>query len=101
MILTPGKASIIVLSSLCLHNMLRELSRSSDTPDGYVDIESDDGTIQLGNWRENDNLVDFVVQPKTNYKGHNKPLKSAQKIRDTLADHFLGPGALPLQWSMV
>ena len=92
--LTPGKAAIIVLASLCLHNMRRELSRNSYTPDGYTDMEKENGTVHLGTWWENDNLVDFVV-------GHNKPTQSAQKIRDALADHFLGPGALPWQWEII
>ena len=101
MLLSPGKAAIIVLCSLCLHNMLRDLSRNSYTPDGYTDMEKENGTVHLVTRRDNDNLVDFVVHPKPNYVGHNKPTKSSQKIRDALADHFFGPGALPWQWEMI
>ena len=40
MYLDPDEATIITLASLVLHNMLRQLSHESYTPDGFIDMET-------------------------------------------------------------
>lgn len=99
MCLDPDKATVITLSTLVLHNMLRELSNESYTPDGFIDVETEVGDIVAGEWR-NENIGESVLQslPKSNTR---KATKNAQHIRDSFADHFWGPGQIPWQWKML
>ena len=52
MCFNPEKATIITLATLVLHNMLRQLSYKSYTPEGYIDMETESGDIVKGEWRE-------------------------------------------------
>lgn len=99
MCLDPDKATIITLSTLVLHNMLRQFSYESYTPDGFLDVETEVGDIVAGEWR-NENNGESVLQslPKSNTR---KATKNAQHIRDSFADHFWGPGQIPWQWKML
>ena len=48
MYLDPDKATTITLASLVLHNMLRQLSHGSYTPDRFIDMETSNGEILQG-----------------------------------------------------
>ena len=48
MYLDPDKATIITLTILVLHNMLRQLSYESYTPDGYISMETESEDIIEG-----------------------------------------------------
>ena len=58
MALSPDKATIITLASIVLHNLLRQTSRHSYTPEGYTDTFEEDGEVIPGSWREEAN-IDF------------------------------------------
>ena len=65
MYLDPDKATTITLASLVLHNMLRQLSHESYTPDGFNDMETSNGEILQGEWRE-ENVGASVLQSLPN-----------------------------------
>ena len=48
MYLDPDKATIITLTILVLHNMLRQLSSESYTPEGYISMETESEDIIEG-----------------------------------------------------
>ena len=48
MCLDPDKATIITLVILILHNMLRQLFYESFTPEGYIDMETENGHMVEG-----------------------------------------------------
>ena len=52
MCLDPDKATIITLATLVLHNVLRQLSYESNTPEGYTNMETESGDIVEGGWRK-------------------------------------------------
>lgn len=100
MCLDPDKATTITLAALVLHNMLRELSSDSYTPEGYIDQETESGDLIEGEWRE-ENVGASVLQDLPSRRSGNKPTKNAENNRDVFADHFWGPGQLPWQWKMI
>ena len=65
MYLDPDKATTITLASLVLHNMLRQLSHESYTPDGFIDMEKSNGEMLQGEWRE-ENFGASVLQSLPN-----------------------------------
>ena len=99
MYLDPDKATTITLASLVLHNMLRQLSHESYTPDGFIDMETSNGEILQGEWREG-NVGASVLQSLPNCNTR-KTTKRAQEVRDAFANHFWGPGQIPWQWKMI
>ena len=96
----PDKATTITLASLVLHNMLREMSKDSYAPDGYLDEEMDGGEYTNGNWR-NENLGQFLLHGLTPNRSNNRASQSAEYVREVLTDHFWGPGQIPWQWKMI
>ena len=99
MCLDPEKATTITLATLVLHNMLRELSSQSYTPEGFVDTETKNGEILLGDWRE-ENAEVSVLRTLPSCSSRNVT-KQAQEVRDKFAEHFWGPGQIPWQWKMI
>lgn len=99
MCLHPDKAALITLASLVLHNMLRDQSRESYTPDGFVDEEFD-GELKDGTWRS-EALGDTILHGLSASRSNNRASKSAEYVREVLADHFWGPGQVPWQWKMI
>ena len=95
--LAPDKAKDITMATVVLHNMLRSKSKDSYTPEGSLDQETATGAIQLGDWR-NESTSFATSLPKTK---SNRASKSAEKIREILADHFYGPGQIPWQWKIL
>ena len=98
MALAPDKAVDIALASVALRNLLREKSRESYTPSEFIDDEMSNGDIRLGAWRSDDQPIFTHSLPKT--KSSHSP-KSAEKVRNILADHFYGPGQIPWQWNVL
>ena len=54
----PIRASVenverYVLAAMALHNYLRQTNNASYTPNGFVDSENNNGSIRLGEWRNN------------------------------------------------
>lgn len=98
MYLNPDKATIITLAALVLHNMLRQLSRESYTPDGFIDFENESGNVVYGNWREENVAVLKDVPAK---RRGNKASKQAENVREVFVEHFWGPGQIPWQWKMI
>ena len=102
MCLDPDKATIITLATLVLHNMLRQLTYESYTPEGYNDMETESWDVVEEEWRE-ENVGASVLQslPKSNTQ---KATKHAQHIRDaftTCIYYYLQPGQIPWQWKMI
>ena len=99
MYLDPDKATTITLASLVLHNMLRQLSHESYTPERFIDMETGNGEILQGEWRE-ENVGVSVLQSLPNCNTR-KTTKHAQEVRDAFENHFWGPGQIPWQWKMI
>ena len=95
----PDKATTITLASLVLHNILRQLSHESYTPDGFIDMETSNGETLQGEWRK-ENVGASVLQSLPNCNTR-KTTKRAQEVRDAFANHFWGPGEIPWQWKMI
>ena len=97
----PDKVQIVTMASLVLHNMLRELSKESYTPDGYIDaIDEITGEVTDGSWRD-ENLTTTAFCGLQPSRGNNRSSNTANYIRDVFADHFWGPGQIPWQWKMI
>ena len=92
--LDPDKVTIITLVTLALHNMFRQLSYESYTPEGYTDMETESEDIIEGEWRK-ETVGASVLQslPKSNTR---KATKHAQSIRYAFANHFWKPGQVSL-----
>ena len=60
-----------------LHNMLRQLSHESYTPDGFIDMETSNGEILQGEWRE-ENIGASVLQSLP-FVAHEKQLSVPKK----------------------
>ncbi|XP_057317786.1 uncharacterized protein LOC130662861 [Hydractinia symbiolongicarpus] len=99
LMLSPEKATIITLASLVLHNMLRDLSKESYTPQGFIDFECENGEVELGRWREG-SYTESIIQ-KLPVNRSNRATNSAEYIREVFADHFYGPGQIPWQWNQL
>lgn len=97
--LNPDKATMITLAALVLHNMLRQHSYESYTPEGFIDFETEVGDVVGGEWRD-ENIGESVFKslPKSDTRNASK---NAQLIRDSFANHFWGPGQIPWQWKML
>ena len=73
MCLDPDKVTIITFATLALHNIFRQLSYESYTPEGYIHMETESGDIVEGEWRE-ENVGASVLQslPKSNTRKATK-----------------------------
>ena len=95
--LAPDKAKDITMATIVLHNMLRTKGQGSFTPEGSMDQEVSSGGVELGDWREdNVSLTNALSKIKS-----NRASDSAENIRNTLVDHFYGPGQIPWQWKIL
>ena len=96
MALSPDKVVTITLATIALHNLLRTKGKTLYTDDCALDKENEDGSLTPGSWRSVQNVCRNLGKNKDNHAQ-----KSAENIRDILADHFYGPGAIPWQWNML
>lgn len=95
--LNPDKVCLLVQASVVLHNMLCTKSRDTYLPVGYADSVNADGSINDGEWR-NDNSTSTLRPLRPQSVGNNRK-KTANEIRETLARYFVGPGAVEWQWN--
>ncbi|XP_046142221.1 uncharacterized protein LOC123987922 [Osmia bicornis bicornis] len=94
LLLEPEKAQIVVTTILCLHNYLRQHSKTLYTPHGAVDYEDENGKQMDGSWRNDPDKMNSMLSLQ------RKPRRSAtalEKIRDELADYYSHEGAFPWQ----
>ena len=92
--LPPDVVAVLVQASIALHNMLCTKSRESYNPPGFADEISPEGDVVLGKWREEpDELI-----PLQSQRAGNNTKKNAEKVREYLADFFIGPGQVGWQW---
>ena len=89
MALSPEKSVTITLATVALHNILRKKGRLLYTNENVLNRENKDGSVTEGNWSNDANFL--VNIPK---KKNNHAQKSSNKVRDTFADHFYGPGTI-------
>lgn len=97
MLLSPEKATLVVLACVYLHNFLRKSkhSRKNYTPPGTFDEEKD-GKIIPGLWRqgnENRNAESFLPIPKIGRKSS----VNCEAIRNTFASYFMCEGSVSWQ----
>ena len=75
-----------VLSCLCLHNYLRQTENLLYCPHGFVDIQTGDGEIRVGEWRSI--KVDHnVLEPLDKLRG-GLSKHEARQVRETLKEYF-------------
>jgi len=85
MCLNSDKATKITLAALVLHNMLREYSRATYTPDDFIDHEMENGEINEGQWR-GENVGEMVLRDLPAKCNGNKSRSYAVKVK------YLGNG---------
>ncbi|CAH2014684.1 unnamed protein product [Acanthoscelides obtectus] len=93
MLVSPEKATLVVLACIYLHNFLRKSkhSRNTYTPSGTFDDEKE-GKIIPGQWRqgsENKNAESFLPIPKIGRKSS----ANCEAIRNEFATYFMGEGS--------
>lgn len=99
--LNPDKATTITLAALVLHNMLRDLSPDSYTPEGFIDEEDEEtGIVTHGTWRQQD-LRNAAFRDLQSDRSSCRSTHTGSYIREVFADHFFGPGQIPWQWKMI
>lgn len=92
MLLSPSKATKVVLAVVHLHNFLRKRSSQKYTPHGSLDMETETG-ITSGSWRndgEHSSLLPLTNVPR-------RSGNDANEIRLHLAQHFATNGIIPWQ----
>lgn len=97
MLLSPEKATTVVLTCVYMHNFLRKskLSRNIYTPHGAFD-EDNEGEVISGTWRheiENNNSQSFRPIPRIG----RKSAASCEAIRNEFAEYFMGEGSVSWQ----
>ena len=97
MALSSEKTVTITLATVALHNMLRTKGRLLYTDENAFGREKEDGSVTEGNWRSIG--ANFLVNIPKNKNNHAQKL--AEKVRDTFANHFYGPGDSPWQWNVL
>ena len=93
-----------VLACLALHNFLRQTSNASYTQNGFADSEDTDGTIYLGEKRDQLERNDSETNCIRNIRGKRgwRQREEAVSMRDALKDYFnSSEGGVPWQLSLV
>lgn len=91
-LLSPDKATKVVLAVIHLHNFLRKKSSQKYTPRGSLDIETETETIP-GSWRNDSELLSLLPLTSLPRRSGN----DAKETRLHLAEHFMTNGAIPWQ----
>lgn len=97
-LLPPDTVELVVFTSLCLHNYLRQSpSCTTYCPVGLVDSEQN-GEVIPGSWRQESATEAFspLAVPST---GHNATT-DAKGMRKTFKDYFFDEGSVDWQWDM-
>jgi hypothetical protein len=70
-------------------------------PTGFADVENEDGTVILGNWRANLS-VDSMFHNDLTVQNNGRPTSVAEHIRNHLSRYFSSPeGSLSWQNSVL
>ena len=73
-----------MLAALALHNYFRLTSNAMYTPSGFVDSESEDGSIHLGEWRNRDIAQGFNnIRPIRGNRNHLEVVQMRDEIKNT------------------
>ncbi|XP_037806088.1 protein ANTAGONIST OF LIKE HETEROCHROMATIN PROTEIN 1-like [Lucilia sericata] len=99
--MAPENVDVVVLACTALHNfiMLNDQKRWY-CPEGYVDREAKDGTVQEGEWRKH--LRNSAERPMRSFATNiRRSTQTAMDLRDRLADYFCNEGVLPFQYRMI
>ena len=73
-----------MLTALALHNYFRLTSNAMYTPSGFVDSESGDGSIHLGEWRNRDIAQGFNnIRPIRGNRNHLEVVQMRDEIKNT------------------
>lgn len=92
----PENVDRIILACVCLHNFLMKVREQSGyCPPSFIDRETIDGNVLLGDWRGENTSNIFSALHCT--RVHNS-VKSAYEMREKLANYFISPaGQVPWQ----
>ena len=73
-----------MLAALALHNYFRLISNAMYTPSGFVDSESGDGSIHLGEWRNRDIARGFNnIRPIRGNRNRLEVVQMRDEIKNT------------------
>nr|CAI5822039.1 unnamed protein product [Callosobruchus analis]CAI5840776.1 unnamed protein product [Callosobruchus analis] len=91
----PDRAKTIVLTAIYLHNFLRQStsSRNIYTPRGTFDSE-ENGKFIAGTWRQECTSTESLLSLK---KVPRKSPRSAQEVRNEIAEYMMNDGRVPWQ----
>lgn len=96
MLLSPEKATTVILTCVYLHNFLRRSRNSQNlyTPPGTFDADKD-GNVAPGSWRQitDANAQSFVPMTKVG----KKSAASCEVIRNEFAEYFINEGSVNWQ----
>nr|CAI5864889.1 unnamed protein product [Callosobruchus analis] len=95
LLLQPDRAKTIVLTAIYLHNFLRQStsSRNIYTPRGTFDSE-ENGKFIAGTWRQECTSTESLLSLK---KVPRKSPRSAQEVRNEIAEYMMNDGRVPWQ----
>ena len=93
--LEPNKAALVVLTTLYLHNFLRQskVSRDLYTPRGTLEYE-ENGQLIEGSWRQEQSPSESFLPLR---RVPRKSAMSAQEIRGETAAYFMNSGSVVWQ----
>ncbi|XP_049513040.1 uncharacterized protein LOC125940654 [Dermacentor silvarum] len=94
---TDENVNRYVLACVALHNFLLTEKEDKDKycPSRLVDTESWTGEVIDGEWRQDGKTVPVFRQASK--LGSNRPSRTAQKVRQTFKNYFMGPGQVEWQ----
>lgn len=93
--------TLIVKSTLALHNWLKKSASEEYTPIGSLDTEDLNlRCIVPGSWRTQNTSVNGLLNLQGNFGSRNYT-RSAATVRDEYAEYFSGEGAVPWQLDMI
>ena len=97
MYLQPNNATKITLTCCLLHNILRAVSKNSYSPHGFADEIEENGSIRLGEWR---NELYSVMRPLAATTSRHTG-RHAESIRNIFREYFYGRGQVSWQWKHI
>ena len=93
---------VIIQSTVCLHNYLRQTATSLYCPSGFVDSFDNTGNIKPGEWRSQVPKDDSGAMRHLSKVRGSRYNNSAIEIREGLCDYLnSAQGSVPWQWEYV
>ena len=98
----PIKATVatvedIIKATICLHNYLQLTDNASCTPRGFVDCESSDVEVVLGDWRSDAVQAEDGARNTLRQVGSNRYSCEAALARNNFKDYLNNMGAVEWQ----